>query len=54
MSTKNSGSKNSKKGPHQEALEVLNQIFQAEMSGIIRYLHYSFMIMGHNRIPIQK
>jgi bacterioferritin len=24
------------------------------MAGIIRYLHYSFMIMGHNRIPIQK
>jgi bacterioferritin len=24
------------------------------MSGITRYLHYSFMIMGHNRIPIQK
>jgi len=24
------------------------------MSGIARYLHYSFMIMGHNRIPIQK
>lgn len=24
------------------------------MAGIVRYLHYSFMIMGHNRIPIQK
>ena len=37
-----------------KALECLNKIFQAEMAGIIRYLHYSFMIMGHNRIPIQK
>jgi bacterioferritin len=37
-----------------EAVEVLDQILQAEMAGIIRYLHYSFMIMGHNRIPIQK
>lgn len=37
-----------------ETMECLNQIFQAEMAGIIRYLHYSFMIMGHNRIPIQK
>ncbi|MBY0470712.1 ferritin-like domain-containing protein [bacterium] len=37
-----------------EALACLNQIYQAEMAGIIRYLHYSFMIMGHNRIPIQK
>ncbi len=35
-------------------LECLNGIFQAEMGGIVRYLHYSFMIMGHNRIPIQK
>jgi bacterioferritin len=35
-------------------MECLHAIFQAETSGIIRYLHYSFMIMGHNRIPIQK
>ncbi len=37
-----------------EVMECLNQLFQAEMSGVIRYLHYSFMIMGHHRIPIQK
>src|SRR5690242_21924299 len=37
-----------------ETMECLEHIFQAEMAGIIRYLHYSFMIMGHNRIPIQK
>jgi bacterioferritin len=37
-----------------EVMSVLNKIFQLEMSGIIRYLHYSFMILGHNRIPIQK
>src|SRR6187200_3521255 len=43
-----SGSQNSK------ILECLSKIFQSEMSGIVRYLHYSFMIMGHNRIPIQK
>lgn len=24
------------------------------MEGVFRYLHYSFMIMGHHRIPIQK
>ncbi len=36
-----------------EVMDCLVQIFQAEMSGIIRYLHYSFMIMGHHRIPIQ-
>jgi bacterioferritin len=37
-----------------EVMNCLHRIFQAEMAGIIRYLHYSFMIMGHNRIPIQK
>jgi bacterioferritin len=37
-----------------EVMNTLHHIFQAEMAGIIRYLHYSFMIMGHNRIPIQK
>ncbi|PIR22677.1 MAG: bacterioferritin [Deltaproteobacteria bacterium CG11_big_fil_rev_8_21_14_0_20_45_16] len=35
-------------------LELLSEIYRAEMAGINRYLHYSFMIMGHNRIPIQK
>jgi bacterioferritin len=39
---------------NEKVIEVLNKIFQAEMTGIMRYLHYSFMIMGHNRIPIQK
>jgi bacterioferritin len=43
-----------KKDLNPQIMETLEQIFQAEMSGIIRYLHYSFMIMGHNRIPIQK
>ncbi len=37
-----------------QVLESLNKIFQEEMAGVIRYLHYSFMIMGHNRIPIQE
>lgn len=38
---------------NKKALEILNKIFQAEMAGIIRYMHYSFMIMGYHRIPIQ-
>jgi bacterioferritin len=38
----------------QKIVNCLNQIYQEEMAGINRYLHYSFMIMGHNRIPIQK
>jgi bacterioferritin len=36
------------------AMECLHSIFQSEMAGVIRYMHYSFMVMGHNRIPIQK
>jgi bacterioferritin len=35
-------------------MACLDRIFQAEMSGIHRYLQFSFMIMGHSRIPIQK
>lgn len=35
-------------------LKCLNEIYREEMAGINRYLHYSFMVMGHNRIPIQK
>jgi bacterioferritin len=42
------------KKTNKKALEILGKIFQEEMAGIIRYLHYSFMVMGHNRIPIQK
>ena len=36
------------------AIPQLNKVFECEMAGIVRYLHYSFMILGHNRIPIQK
>ncbi len=34
-------------------IDLLGEIYKAEMAGINRYLHYSFMIMGYNRIPIQ-
>jgi bacterioferritin len=43
----------SEKTAQSDVMDCLVQIFQSEVSGIIRYLHYSFMIMGHNRIPIQ-
>lgn len=33
-------------------LSTLNQILELELAGLVRYLHYSFMIFGHNRIPI--
>lgn len=32
--------------------ETLNSILECELAGVVRYTHYSFMIFGHNRIPI--
>lgn len=54
MANQSTHSNSSTSSTSKEAMACLNKIFQAEMAGIIRYLHYSFMIMGHNRIPIQK
>ncbi len=33
-------------------IETLNRILEAELAGIIRYTHYSFMVYGYSRIPI--
>lgn len=33
-------------------VNCLNRILETELSGVIRYTHYSFMIFGPNRIPI--
>jgi bacterioferritin len=33
-------------------IEVLNRILELELAGVVRYMHYSFMIFGHHRIPI--
>ena len=33
-------------------VQTLNQILELELAGLVRYLHYSFMVFGHNRIPI--
>ena len=35
-----------------QVLRTLNEILELELAGLVRYLHYSFMIFGHNRIPI--
>jgi len=45
---------NEKTFKNNEVLQLLNRIYQEEVSGVNRYLHYSFMITGFNRIPIQK
>jgi len=36
----------------EKVIATLNQILELELAGLVRYLHYSFMIFGHNRIPI--
>jgi len=35
-----------------DVLATLNQILEAELAGVIRYTHYSFMVYGYSRIPI--
>jgi bacterioferritin len=35
-----------------KVVDILNRILELELSGLVRYLHYSFMVFGHNRIPI--
>ena len=37
---------------NKKILAHLDKILEAELSGVVRYLHYSFMIFGPNRIPI--
>jgi bacterioferritin len=31
---------------------LLNKVLEAELAGVVRYTHYSFMVYGHSRIPI--
>lgn len=33
-------------------VDVLNRILEAELAGVVRYTHYSFLVFGFNRIPI--
>jgi bacterioferritin len=40
------------KSENAKVIEVLKHILELELAGLVRYLHYSFMIFGHNRIPI--
>lgn len=37
---------------NEEMLSALNNILEAELSGVVRYTHYSLMIIGPNRIPL--
>jgi bacterioferritin len=31
---------------------ILNRILEAELAGVVRYTHYSFLVFGYGRIPI--
>jgi bacterioferritin len=33
-------------------LVVLNKILELELAGTVRYMHYSFMVFGHHRLPL--
>src|SRR5438105_3004344 len=33
-------------------VDVLNRLLEAELAGVVRYTHYSFLVFGYNRIPI--
>jgi len=36
----------------EKVINKLTEIFDLELSGVIRYTHYSLMIFGHNRLPL--
>src|SRR5438445_7943882 len=33
-------------------IDVLNRLLEAELAGVVRYTHYSFLVFGYGRIPI--
>ena len=35
-----------------KVVELLNKIMEMELSGVVRYTHYSLMVFGYGRIPI--
>ncbi|HEY9763347.1 MAG TPA: ferritin-like domain-containing protein [Trichocoleus sp.] len=35
-----------------KTIQMLNQIMEFELAGVVRYTHYSLMVTGPNRIPI--
>jgi bacterioferritin len=36
----------------ESVVDVLNRILEAELAGVVRYTHYSFLVFGFGRIPI--
>ncbi|CAM3855821.1 ferritin-like domain-containing protein [Polaromonas hydrogenivorans] len=35
-----------------KVIAVLNRILEAELAGVVRYTHYSFLVFGFGRIPM--
>ena len=35
-----------------QVVGVLNRLLEAELAGVVRYTHYSFLVFGYGRIPI--
>lgn len=35
-----------------KTIDLLNSIMEFELAGVVRYTHYSLMVIGPNRIPI--
>ena len=35
-----------------QTIDILNEIMELELAGVVRYTHYSLMVYGYNRIPI--
>ena len=35
-----------------EVIKVLNEIFNLEINGVVRYTHYALMIVGSDRLPL--
>ena len=31
-------------------IEILNEIMETELAGVVKYTHYSLMVYGYNRI----
>ena len=36
----------------EKVVTVLNRLLEAELAGVVRYTHYSFLVFGFGRIPI--
>jgi bacterioferritin len=41
-----------KKSATKSVVSVLNRLLEAELAGVVRYTHYSFLVFGFGRIPI--